>query len=134
VLVSYPYIPLLCAFAGADATASAAMDVDGEDDAELRAAMALSMAEDATPVGAGIPLNFRGIYELYGVVTHKGRASNSGHYMGWVKQDAKGAAADDWVCFDDDHASACKEEDVITKLRGGGDYHMAYMLFYRVKE
>lgn len=122
---------------GEDKDGAKAMDVDAsasEDDAELRAAMALSMAEDATPVGAGIPLNFRGIYELYGVVTHKGRASNSGHYMGWVKQDAKGAAADDWVCFDDDHASECKEEDVITKLQGGGDYHMAYMLFYRVKE
>ena len=38
-----------------------------------------------------------GKYELVGLVTHKGRTADSGHYVAWVKQaDAK------WVCFDDD--------------------------------
>ena len=33
-----------------------------------------------------------GNYELVGVVTHKGRSADGGHYVGWVHQ--KG---DDWL-------------------------------------
>ncbi len=40
--------------------------------------------------------------------------------------------ADNWDCFDDDVVSACKTEDVLA-LKGGGDYDMASMLFYRAK-
>lgn len=53
-----------------------------EDRAALQAALAMSMAESAdaavapTPVGPGLPLDFTGNYELFGVVTHKVR--------GWV--------------------------------------------------
>ena len=68
-------------------------------------------------------------YGLFGVVTHKGRAANSGHYMGWTKQ----GESDDWVCFDDDGASECKEDYVTSSLKGGGDAHMAYLLFYKAK-
>lgn len=38
-----------------------------------------------------------GKYELVGLVTHKGRTADSGHYVAWVKQ-----ADGKWVCFDDD--------------------------------
>mmetsp|Transcript_9345 Transcript_9345/g.15231 ORF Transcript_9345/g.15231 Transcript_9345/m.15231 type:complete len:505 (-) Transcript_9345:3787-5301(-) len=117
-----------------DATSEKDVDVDMEEqDEELKAALQLSMQEkdqamsDAT-AGIGIPKNFRGVYELFAVLTHKGRASDSGHYMGWVKQQDG-----DWICFDDETASRCKEED-IGQLSGGGDYDMAYMVFYRAKE
>jgi ubiquitin carboxyl-terminal hydrolase 14 len=79
--------------------------------------------------GIGLPENFRGIYELFALVTHKGRSSSSGHYIGWVKSGSKG----DWVCFDDESASYCKEENILL-LSGGGDRSLAYICFYRAKE
>ncbi|KAJ3039022.1 Ubiquitin carboxyl-terminal hydrolase 14 [Rhizophlyctis rosea] len=61
--------------------------------------------------------NVSGQYDLIAVLTHVGRAADSGHYIGWVK--GKG---EDWWKFDDDKVSQVKEED-ITKLEGGGDWH-----------
>ena len=58
------------------------------------------------------------------VLTHKGRSSNSGHYVGWVRQ--KGET---WLKCDDDDVSPVHEEDVL-KLSGGGDWHTAYLLLY----
>lgn len=69
-------------------------------------------------------LEHTGLYELRGVLTHKGRSVDSGHYVSWVKQ-----ADDKWVEYDDDKLSI-KNADEIQKLKGGGDHHMAYMLFY----
>merc|ERR1712166_81862 len=81
-------------------------------------------------VGPGLPQNFQGKYELFAVVTHKGRDADGGHYMGWVKADNQSTDGakiadtdednDDWFVFDDDEASPCKTEDVL-KLKGGGD-------------
>eukprot|EP00092_Neocalanus_flemingeri_P012241 GFUD01013197.1.p2 GENE.GFUD01013197.1~~GFUD01013197.1.p2 ORF type:complete len:354 (+),score=156.48 GFUD01013197.1:46-1062(+) len=65
-----------------------------------------------------------GYYILQAVLTHKGRSSNSGHYVGWVRQ--KG---DTWLKCDDDEVSPIHEEDVL-KLSGGGDWHTAYLLVY----
>ena len=42
-------------------------------------------------------------------------------------------AADDWYCFDDDAVSPCKTEHV-KALKGGGDWDMTYIVFYRAKE
>jgi len=114
-----------------------------EEDDELQAALKMSMEEELPPVGPGLPENFQGIYELFAVVTHKGRDADGGHYMGWVKADnpdgkvQKIADTDedneDWFVFDDDEVSPCKTEDVL-KLKGGGDWHMSYLNFYRVKK
>uniref|UniRef100_A0A7E4ZWS4 Ubiquitin carboxyl-terminal hydrolase n=1 Tax=Panagrellus redivivus TaxID=6233 RepID=A0A7E4ZWS4_PANRE len=68
--------------------------------------------------------NNSGFYELRGVVTHKGRSSNSGHYVGWVKLNAT-----QWVMCDDQEVHIVTEDDVM-KLSGGGDWHSAYMLLY----
>ena len=66
-----------------------------------------------------------GKYELIGVLTHKGRSADSGHYVSWVKQkDGK------WIQFDDDKMILREEEEVLM-LSGGGDWHMAYMLLYK---
>lgn len=66
-----------------------------------------------------------GKYELTGVLTHKGRSADSGHYVSWVKQHDGS-----WVLFDDDELIMKKDEDVLA-LCGGGDWHMAYLLLYR---
>jgi ubiquitin carboxyl-terminal hydrolase 14 len=66
-----------------------------------------------------------GNYELIGVITHKGRGADSGHYVGWTHY--KG---DEWYRYDDDDVTKVKIEDVLA-LRGGGDWHMAYYLIYR---
>lgn len=72
--------------------------------------------------------NRSGLYELYAVISHKGRSADSGHYVAWVKEGSK------WLCYDDDTVYPV-EEDEIKKLygnsRGGADWHIAYILFYR---
>jgi len=130
---------------GSVALKSEEISQEGEDDEEtaLQRALAMSMSPDENvvenpvgeklcPVGPGLPDEFQGLYELYGVVTHKGRSADGGHYMGWVK--AEGTESDDdWFVFDDDEVSPCKTEDVL-KLKGGGDWHMSYLNFYRAKK
>lgn len=68
--------------------------------------------------------NNSGYYRLQAVLTHKGRSTNSGHYVAWVRQ--KG---DRWVKCDDDQVSPVTADDVL-KLSGGGDWHIAYVLLY----
>ena len=111
------------------------------------AALAMSVEEEQPPVGPGLPDKFEGQYELFAVVTHKGRDADGGHYMSWVKADLpeggqkKSAEKiadteednDDWFVYDDDEVSPCKTEDVL-KLKGGGDWHMSYLNFYRAKK
>eukprot|EP00591_Stephanopyxis_turris_P004323 CAMPEP_0195519598 /NCGR_PEP_ID=MMETSP0794_2-20130614/15121_1 /TAXON_ID=515487 /ORGANISM="Stephanopyxis turris, Strain CCMP 815" /LENGTH=589 /DNA_ID=CAMNT_0040648781 /DNA_START=60 /DNA_END=1829 /DNA_ORIENTATION=+ len=134
-----------------DAAPAATSETNDEDeDAALQAALAMSMETDNVstepqkqpPVGPGLPDSFQGIYELFAVVTHKGRNADGGHYMGWVKAEHQGENAkiadtdevnDDWFVFDDDEVSPCKTEDVL-KLKGGGDWHMSYLNFYRAKK
>ena len=56
------------------------------EDPELKAALAMSMTNEEdhpNPVGPGLPAEFKGIYELFAVVTHKGRDADGGHYMAW---------------------------------------------------
>ncbi|GMH50970.1 hypothetical protein TL16_g00915 [Triparma laevis f. inornata] len=110
-------------------------DADEEMDEDMKAALAMSMGDDAATAptgfaGPGLPKDFMGTYELFGVVCHKGRDSGSGHYVAWVRASA---GSDLWYIFDDDEVSECKTEDVL-KLNGGGDWHMSYLNFYKAKE
>mmetsp|Transcript_14995 Transcript_14995/g.12727 ORF Transcript_14995/g.12727 Transcript_14995/m.12727 type:complete len:295 (-) Transcript_14995:121-1005(-) len=73
-------------------------------------------------IGTGLET---GEYELIAVLTHQGRTSDSGHYVGWVHK-----AGDEWLKYDDDKVSLVKTEDIMA-LRGGGDWHMAYYCIYR---
>jgi ubiquitin carboxyl-terminal hydrolase 14 len=59
--------------------------------------------------------NNSGYYDLIAVLTHKGRASNSGHYVGW----AKNVKTKQWHMYDDDTVTQVTEEDIL-KLSGGG--------------
>jgi len=73
-------------------------------------------------IGTGLET---GNYELVAVLTHQGRTSDSGHYVGWVHK-----RGDEWYKYDDDKVTEVKLDDVLG-LRGGGDWHMAYYLIYR---
>lgn len=59
--------------------------------------------------------NSSGFYELIAVLTHKGRSSNSGHYVGW----SKNQKTNQWYMYDDDTVTKVSEEDIL-KLSGGG--------------
>ena len=130
------------------ASGKADMEVadDMDDEAALAAALAMSVgngsgdgestvfqkAEGTTQkkreyFNKGVPDDFSGIYELFGVVTHKGRDADSGHYIGWVRQ-AEGS--DTWWRFDDDVVTEVLTAEIMA-LRGGGDWHTAYLNFYR---
>jgi len=67
-----------------------------------------------------------GYYELCGIVTHKGRSANSGHYIGYAKDSARGI----WLKFDDEDVTEIKEDDV-KQLYGGGDHQMAFLCIFR---
>lgn len=68
--------------------------------------------------------NNSGYYELQAVLTHQGRSSSSGHYVGWVRWRGK-----EWLKCDDDNITAVSEEEIL-KLSGGGDWHAGYILLY----
>jgi ubiquitin carboxyl-terminal hydrolase 14 len=59
--------------------------------------------------------NNSGYYTLQAVLTHRGRSSSSGHYVGWVRH-----SGDKWIKCDDDNISPVTTEDVL-KLSGGGN-------------
>eukprot|EP00262_Sarcandra_glabra_P009459 TRINITY_DN23859_c0_g1_i1.p1 TRINITY_DN23859_c0_g1~~TRINITY_DN23859_c0_g1_i1.p1 ORF type:complete len:475 (-),score=104.92 TRINITY_DN23859_c0_g1_i1:490-1914(-) len=79
----------------------------------------------------GVPpekhMNLTGVYDLAAVLTHKGRSADSGHYVAWVKQESG-----KWIEYDDEYPIPQREED-ITKLSGGGDWHMAYICMYKAR-
>jgi len=72
-------------------------------------------------------VNETGTYELFAVLTHKGRSADSGHYIGWIKE-----SEDKWLKYDDDRVSFVNNDE-IKKLsgKGGADWHMAYITLYR---
>ncbi|KAJ8756232.1 hypothetical protein K2173_024779 [Erythroxylum novogranatense] len=72
-------------------------------------------------------LHLTGVYELVAVLTHKGRSADSGHYVAWVKQESG-----KWIEYDDDNPIPQREED-ISRLSGGGDWHMAYICMYKAR-
>lgn len=94
--------------------------------------------------------NNSGYYDLQAVLTHQGRSSSSGHYVGWVKRKEGNHGdsstftsesvrktkfffgdpfSDEWFKFDDDKVSVVTAEDIL-RLSGGGDWHIAYVLLY----
>lgn len=79
-----------------------------------------------------------GLYELVGIVTHKGAAADAGHYISWVRKEneSRDPLADlpsnEWYKFDDDKASVV-DADKISTLYGGGEDSVAYILLYRAR-
>jgi len=72
--------------------------------------------------------NNSGFYELQAVLTHKGRSSNSGHYLGWVR----GKKANEWFKCDDEEVTQVTEEEVL-KLSGGGELSCLFRERYIIR-
>jgi len=72
--------------------------------------------------------NITGLYELLGVITHKGPSADSGHYCSYVKK--KDGDGKTWYFFDDDKVSEVPEEK-IEGLAGGGESHSALICLYQ---
>ena len=94
---------------------------------------------------AFFPCNFHLIrFFLQAIITHKGAAADSGHYMAFVKRtvfhpvaresEDLGLLEDDadWYKFDDQKVSIFPAEKLPT-LEGGGEDSSAYVLLYRAK-
>ncbi|CBH10686.1 cysteine peptidase, Clan CA, family C19,putative [Trypanosoma brucei gambiense DAL972] len=90
------------------------------------AAPADDASNTAEPINTTVG-NHSGYYELCGVISHKGRSADSGHYVFWGKY------ADQWMVLDDSNTAAVSEEDV-KRLRGSGEAHIAYVLMYRSRD
>jgi ubiquitin carboxyl-terminal hydrolase 14 len=71
--------------------------------------------------------NNSGYYELVGVMSHKGRSSDSGHYVAWVRgRDGR------WLLFDDDSVNVVPEKDILRlsgSQGGGGTLMKLFLLF-----
>lgn len=72
--------------------------------------------------------NNSGFYDLKGIITHKGRSSQDGHYVAWMRSSEDGK----WRLFDDEHVTVVDEEAIL-KTSGGGDWHSAYVLLYEAR-
>jgi len=66
-----------------------------------------------------------GRYQLIAVCTHQGKSSEHGHYIGWTNR-----KDDKWAKFDDHLVTPCKITEIL-ELKGGGDWHMSYICFYK---
>lgn len=107
--------------------AALAMSLGGDNNSVFTGTEAAATKKTNTCFNSGIPDNFSGMYELFGVVTHKGRDADSGHYIGWVRQDE---GSDLWWKYDDDIVTEVDTAEILA-LKGGGDWHTAYLNFYR---
>ncbi|KAL7676351.1 hypothetical protein ACOME3_002605 [Neoechinorhynchus agilis] len=92
------------------------------------------LSDDNTPMtnpnfGDDPGSNNSGMYELAGVLTHKGRSCSSGHYVAWLNRAEPGRACF-WYQYDDETVTPVAEKH-IDNLAGGGDWHSAYILMYR---
>merc|ERR1712048_374050 len=96
-----------------DKTEKAKMDVDADANDDEEQKVDVSKLET-------------GYYELCGIVTHKGRSANSGHYIGYAKDTARKM----WLKFDDEDTTEIKS-DYIKQLYGGGVFQMAFLCIFR---
>lgn len=78
-----------------------------------------------------------GFYELVGIVSHRGRTADGGHYVGWTRHEKSNDSKkeDTWLCFDDEDVSMVEWKDMVglsTDLQGGkADTQIAYINIYK---
>ncbi|GAA5863401.1 hypothetical protein JCM8547_006970 [Rhodosporidiobolus lusitaniae] len=91
---------------------------------------------------ADVGANVSGLYELVGIVSHKGASADGGHYVGWCAATRNKDSAEpnweadpdkeEWYKFDDDKVSTVSRDKILA-LEGGGEDHSAYILLYKSK-
>ncbi|ORX34345.1 CNG04540-like protein [Kockovaella imperatae] len=81
-------------------------------------------------VGVDVGANPTAIYELCGMITHKGASSDSGHYIAWTRNASQETDSKTWDQFDDDKVTPVDSAKVLS-LNGGGEASVAYILLYR---
>merc|ERR1711998_149786 len=104
---------------------SSAADVEDED-VEMKPASAVGVEEVDT-----------GYYELCGIVSHKGRTADGGHYVGWtlLRKANKEVKDDQWICYDDETVSQWNWKDItgiaMDLMGGRADTQIAYINIYK---
>ncbi|KAF8487156.1 hypothetical protein DFH94DRAFT_703508 [Russula ochroleuca] len=85
-------------------------------------------------IAADVGSSQTGLYDLVSIITHKGAAADSGHYIAFVARRALTGNEEDenWIKFDDDKVSVFPTEKLAT-LDGGGEDSAAYVLLYKSK-
>merc|ERR1719188_1203201 len=109
---------------------------DKKDGEAVAPAASAAPSSDAMEVE---PKDFHtGQYELVGIVSHKGRSADGGHYVGWVrthKADGKDYKDDQWLLFDDEDVLQYEWKQITgvsLDLQGGrADTQIAYLCLYR---
>jgi ubiquitin carboxyl-terminal hydrolase 14 len=68
-----------------------------------------------------------GRYHLIGVLTHRGRSSEGGHYVAHMK------VKDAWLRFDDEKVTEIEDSD-IEQLSGSPDWHTSTLVLYEADQ
>ncbi|EJD52075.1 cysteine proteinase [Auricularia subglabra TFB-10046 SS5] len=122
------------------AMADAGGDLEPEETIRTRERAALDAL--VRPVlRADVGASTTGLYELAGVVAHKGASADGGHYIAFVRRDAFESVApgeekpegEEWFKFDDEKVSVVNRDRIVA-LEGGGEDAVAYVLLYRSKK
>ena len=91
-------------------------------------------------LAADVGCNASALYELVGIVTHKGAAADAGHYISWVRKDLDESSASNpadqlehtdadqqWYKFDDGDVSECKMDDD-EEMKTHGSWYQCYVV------
>jgi len=110
---------------GASSSSAPAGDVEMKD------------AEKEEASSVGVEMIDTGYYDLVGMISHKGRTADGGHYVGWTlsKKANKEIKDDQWICYDDETTSMHLWKDITgvsMDLQGGrADTQIAYINIYK---
>jgi len=110
-------------------SAPGAADKDG--DVEMKPASTVGVEEVDT-----------GCYQLVGIVSHKGRTADGGHYVGWTllrkgnpKEKKEELKEDQWICYDDEDVTQWNWKDItgisMDLMGGRADTQIAYINIYK---
>jgi ubiquitin carboxyl-terminal hydrolase 14 len=112
---------------GSSSSTAAAGDVEMKsEDVEMK---------DASAVG--VEVVDTGYYELVGIISHKGRTADGGHYVGWTlkKKADKEDKDDQWICYDDETTSQWNWKDItgvsMDLMGGKADTQISYINIYK---
>jgi len=112
-------------------SSSSAAAATAEEDVDMKPASAV-----------GVEMVDTGTYELVGIISHKGRTADGGHYVGWTllekgfhNKGTKEKKDDQWVCYDDEAVTQWNWADItgthIDLMGGRADTQIAYINIYK---